>query len=175
MTDNQEEMFDVVDKNDRVIRTATRGEVHKNPALVHRSIGILVFRGDQLYLHKRSDGKDVLPGTWTCSVTGHVDSGETYDQAAERELREELGVAKKGEITEIAETVLRYPWETERMRFYRYDTTDELKPDSSEIAEGKYFDVTPELIETILLHMETTPCLKYICEEYLRGKAEARR
>ena len=33
------------------------------------------------------------PNTWTTSATGHVQYGETYRQAALRELQEELGIA----------------------------------------------------------------------------------
>ena len=36
--------------------------------------------------------KDMDPGTWDSSSSGHVDSGEDYHEAAIRELHEELGV-----------------------------------------------------------------------------------
>lgn len=37
-------------------------------------------------------GKDSSPGRWDSSASGHLDSGEAYDSAAARELREELGI-----------------------------------------------------------------------------------
>jgi 16S rRNA (adenine1518-N6/adenine1519-N6)-dimethyltransferase len=46
----------------------------------------------ELFLQKRSIWKDKNPGLWDSSSAGHVDSGETYLQAAERELSEELGI-----------------------------------------------------------------------------------
>ena len=38
--------------------------------------------------------KDRHPGVWDSSAAGHVDAGEDYDEAALRELEEELGVQR---------------------------------------------------------------------------------
>jgi len=86
------EIFDVVDAQNQVIGTATRGEVHANQ-LLHRSAHVLVFnkRGD-LLLQQRSRLKDVHPGLWDSSVAGHLDAGEDYPSAALRELDEEMGI-----------------------------------------------------------------------------------
>ena len=89
------ERFDVVDKNDRVIGSATRAECHKY-GLLHRGIFVLVVNNKgKILLQKRSMAKDTSPGLWTTSVSGHVDSGETYESAAKREMKEEIGVAAK--------------------------------------------------------------------------------
>ena len=45
-----------------------------------------------VYVQRRADWMGWYPGHWTLSVMGHVSSGETYEQAAERELWEELGI-----------------------------------------------------------------------------------
>ncbi len=87
-----EEFFDVVDARDEVIGRAPRREVHAR-GLWHRAVHVLVFDATgRLFLQKRSMRKDVAPGLWDSSCSGHVDSGETYDHAAERELGEELGL-----------------------------------------------------------------------------------
>lgn len=86
------EIFDVVDASDRVIGQAPRTLVHAKKWL-HRAVHILVRNSQgEVYLQKRSMKKDLLPGVWTTSASGHVDSGESYDSAAARELREELGI-----------------------------------------------------------------------------------
>ena len=36
--------------------------------------------------------KDTYPGAWDSSAAGHLDAGEDYNEAAARELREELGL-----------------------------------------------------------------------------------
>lgn len=87
-----DELFDVVDADDQVIGQATRAEVHARK-LFHRAVHILVFDSqNRLYLQKRSLLKDTCAGLYSTSCAGHVDAGETYDQAAVRELGEELGI-----------------------------------------------------------------------------------
>lgn len=168
-TDNQDEIFDIVDHRDRVIGQATRGEVHKNPALVHRCIIILVYRNDELFLQKRSMTKDAFPGVWTCSVAGHVDSGETYEEAAIREMQEELGIKALRPPSVIRERVMTYEHETERTKFFRYDDMTEapIVLDPNETSEGNFFPVTKELLKKIGTDMPATPCLKFLAETYL--------
>jgi isopentenyldiphosphate isomerase len=87
-----EEWFDVVNERDEVIRRATRREVHAT-GLWHRAVHILVFDAEgRVFLQKRSMLKDLSPGLWDSSCSGHLDSGEDYDTAAVRELAEEIGV-----------------------------------------------------------------------------------
>jgi 16S rRNA (adenine1518-N6/adenine1519-N6)-dimethyltransferase len=86
------ERFAVVDWEDRVVGDAPRATVHGDN-LLHRAVHILLFNGaGELFLQKRSRLKDRHPGVWDSSAAGHVDAGEDYDDAAARELREELGV-----------------------------------------------------------------------------------
>ena len=88
-----EEYFYVVDEDDNVIGAASREECHSNAKLIHRSVYIfLVNSRGEILIQKRSVNKDLYPGFYTASATGHVDYGEDYDDAAKRELREELGV-----------------------------------------------------------------------------------
>lgn len=89
---NPNEIFDVVDANDRVVGQATRADVHARK-LFHRAVHIFVFtpRGTAI-LQRRSLEKDTCPGLISTSCAGHVDAGESYDAAAYRELQEELGI-----------------------------------------------------------------------------------
>lgn len=87
-----EEWFDVVNERDEVIRRATRREVHAT-GLWHRAVHVLVFDAEgRVFLQKRSMLKDLSPGLWDSSCSGHLDAGEDYDAAAVRELGEEIGV-----------------------------------------------------------------------------------
>ncbi len=93
-SDNPDELFDLVDLDDRVIGIVRRGDAHRNPALVHRSVQVLVFSSDgRLLLQRRSQRKDLFPGYYCASASGHVAAGEDYESTAERELVEELGIA----------------------------------------------------------------------------------
>jgi len=88
-----DEFFDVVNERDEPIGRARRSEVHAR-GLWHRAVHVLVFDGSgRLFLQKRSMKKDLSPGLWDSSCSGHLDAGEDYDAAAMRELGEELGLA----------------------------------------------------------------------------------
>ena len=99
------EIFDVVDENDAVIGSKLRDEVHVNK-LRHRAVHIWIFNeSGELFLQKRSPWKLNHPDLWCSSTAGHVDSGESYEQAAHRELQEEIGVdAKLTKIWKIEAT-----------------------------------------------------------------------
>ena len=86
-----EEILDVVNERDEVTGRERRSEVHRR-GLSHRAVHVLVFNArGELFLQKRSMSKDTFPGVWDSSASGHLDTGEEYDTAAARELREELG------------------------------------------------------------------------------------
>ncbi|HZD72843.1 MAG TPA: NUDIX domain-containing protein [Actinomycetota bacterium] len=87
-----EEMVDLVDEDDRVIGRAPRSEVRRRN-LLHRGAGVLCRNsaGD-VYVHRRTDSKDVFPGLYDAFAGGMVASGESYEDAARRELAEELGI-----------------------------------------------------------------------------------
>lgn len=132
---NPDELFDVVDENDRVVGQATRADVHRR-RLLHRAVHILVAdaRGN-VVLQKRSLAKDTAPGLFSTSCAGHVDSGENYENAAQRELGEELGISAEA----AAGTCLLFAlppskelgWEFIRVYFLRHSGT--LVPAPSEI------------------------------------------
>jgi isopentenyl-diphosphate Delta-isomerase len=88
-----EEFFDVVDPDDRVIGRAPRSVVHAR-GLLHRAVHIFVFNARrELLLQLRSAEKDEYPLCYTSSASGHLSAGETYEEAAPRELQEELGIS----------------------------------------------------------------------------------
>lgn len=115
--DNPKEVFDLVDSDDRVIGQVLRGEAHRNPALIHRSVQILVFTSDgRLLLQRRSMSKDLFPGYFCASASGHVATGEDYTVTAERELIEELGVSAS--LTFIGKALIQSEPETEITALY---------------------------------------------------------
>jgi len=87
-----QELADVVDELDLVVRTVTRAEI-RALRLRHRAVFIAVIGSDgRLLIHQRSWAKDLWPGRWDLAVGGVVGSGESYAVAAVRELGEEIGV-----------------------------------------------------------------------------------
>lgn len=87
-----DELFDIVDDNDNVTGQALRSDVHAS-GLLHRGVHILLFNeGCRLLVQKRSADRKQYASLLDCSVSEHVKSGENYLEAAQRGLREEMGV-----------------------------------------------------------------------------------
>jgi len=145
------EIFDVVDLDDQVIGTATRAEVHAQ-RLTHRAVHVFIFnkRGD-LLLQKRSLLKDMCPGLWDSSVSGHLDSGESYETAVVRELTEEMGIASETAPEEIAKITpgVNTGWEHVKLYQLRYDGT--LRYPSAEVDAVMWFPLA-EITSWIASH-----------------------
>ena len=92
-SDNNEEMFPIVDEQGNILSAATRGECHNGSKLLHPVVHLHVFNSQgELYLQKRPEWKDIQPGKWDTAVGGHIDLGESVEMALKREAEEELGI-----------------------------------------------------------------------------------
>jgi 16S rRNA (adenine1518-N6/adenine1519-N6)-dimethyltransferase len=134
------ELFPVVDKNDRILRDASRSEVHGNN-LLHRAVHILIFNpAGEVYLQQRSRWKDRHPLKWDSSAAGHVNVAESYDETARRELEEELGISiplkKISKLPASERTDQEFVW------LYRGDVAGNLSPNRTEIETGAFFSQT---------------------------------
>ncbi len=90
--DSMIEWLDIVDEHDKVVGKAPRDQIHQENHW-HRSAHIVLFNSQgQVFVQLRSKNKDNSAGLWDTSAAGHVNSGESYEQCAVRELFEELGV-----------------------------------------------------------------------------------
>jgi len=137
---SSDEIVDVVDDTDRVVGQALRRDVRRDN-LRHRSVYILVFNSSgQLFAHRRTMTKDIFPGFWDVAVGGVLNAGETYDDGARREVREELGVDG---VTLRRLFPLRYDDERNRVAGVVYSCTCDgpFSLQASEIAEGMWMDL----------------------------------
>ena len=90
--DPADERVDVVDLDDRVIGVTTGPEMLARN-LRHRCAEILVRNtAGSVYMHRRTETKDVYPGMYDMVVGGVLASGESWDEGAARELAEETGI-----------------------------------------------------------------------------------
>jgi 8-oxo-dGTP pyrophosphatase MutT (NUDIX family) len=68
----------------------------ETPGVEHACVYIAVVNsGGEIYIQHRAGTKRLWPNCKTISVSGHVDPGETFEQAGVRETREELGIAMR--------------------------------------------------------------------------------
>jgi isopentenyl-diphosphate Delta-isomerase len=90
---NQEdELVLVVDESDNYLYSAAKADAHAKK-LWHRQVYVLITNSQgEILLQKRSPNRQFDPGKWTASVSGHVTHGDSYQDAACREAKEELGL-----------------------------------------------------------------------------------
>lgn len=136
--DDPNELFDLVDLQDRVIGQVRREDAHRNPSLLHRSVQVLVFGSDgRVLLQRRSQAKDLFPGFYCASASGHVMSGDDYATTATREIGEELGVVLP--LHYVGKALVRSQPETELTALFlaRCDGPFEFSP--TETDGGAFF------------------------------------
>ena len=135
----EEEWFPLVNEAGETVGKATRKECHSGSKLLHPVVHLHIFdAGGRLYLQKRSMRKDIQPGKWDTAVGGHVDFGETIEEALRREVREELGIKEF-----VPEFVMRYVFESaiekELVNTFRTIYEGPFQPDKEEIDEGRFW------------------------------------
>ncbi len=83
--------YPVVDSSDNVLFYANRKQIHED-YLKHRSIHVSIeVAGGLIFLQEKANGTENA-GLWSTSVSGHVEAKESYEDAAIREIYEELGI-----------------------------------------------------------------------------------
>lgn len=108
--------------------------------LLHGATGVVVTNSaGQVYVHKRTNIKDVYPGYYDFAAGGVIAAGEDPRLAAERELAEELG------ITDVPlEFVCEGDFADARTRFhaflYRATWDGPITHQASEVASGAWCD-----------------------------------
>jgi len=87
-----DEIVAIVDEKNNVIGAESRSTM-RSKGLIYRASYILVFNSkEQIFVQKRTLTKDVYPGYYDVATGGVVLAEETYEESAERELEEELGI-----------------------------------------------------------------------------------
>lgn len=86
------EKIAVVDMNDKIIGYEEKMYVHEL-GIPHRAFSILLFnKNNEVLLQRRALNKYHSPGEWTNTCCSHQRKNETLLQAANRRLKEELGI-----------------------------------------------------------------------------------
>lgn len=157
-----------VDENDIPIGQGSKVEANAN-GIVHRVVRVIVINSNgDILLQKRGDHVVNHPGKWDQSVGGHVDAGETYLEAAYREMKEEVGI-EDVELTEVTKYFTEVPANPPQRRFNMlysalYDGVVSI--DNDEVSDSKW--VTLEELEAWITRApdELTGGLIYAYEKY---------
>jgi isopentenyldiphosphate isomerase len=136
-----EDWVPLVDETGKIIGKATRKKVHSGPGMLHPVVHLQIINSKgEIYLQKRAVNKDVEPGKWDSSVGGHVDLGETIEQALLRETREELNLSGIHPVP-----MAQYKWESavESELVFSFTALYNAMPvfNKKEIDDGRYWSV----------------------------------
>ncbi|WP_190085811.1 NUDIX domain-containing protein [Streptomyces longisporoflavus] len=88
-----DEVVDRVDAQDRVLGPVSRRDAIREGWLHRVAVVVCHDRQGRILVHRRAGQVPRFPGYYEVGVGGAVGAGETYEQAAVRELDEELGVS----------------------------------------------------------------------------------
>ncbi len=105
------EHFDLVDEADNVIGLIPRSVAHEENRYIHRAASVMMWRWHfdeskqmnikQILMVRRNKNKKMNPNVWQAASSGHLLPGETYTEAARRQLREEVGAECARKITTL--------------------------------------------------------------------------
>jgi isopentenyldiphosphate isomerase len=163
-----EELLDIVDDQDRVLSRAPRSRVLRDYH-IHRAVMFFVFdEEERVFVNQRSDSKDVYPSYWSIAFGGHVLAGESYDAAARREIKEEVGL--DAPARQIGGFLKRTPDERENVKVYAVTAEQEPVLFADEIAQGRFMTLAEinEMIPRYDFLPETPDLLKILIEHTSR-------
>jgi len=150
-----DEWFDVLSPNGRILGQAPRTVCHEGPFLLHPVVHLHLFDSKgRLYLQRRSWSKSIQPGKWDTAVGGHVDAGEGVSEALIRESREELNIEGFKPVF-LKKYIWEYPIEAEQVHSFWTRWDREVITDPQEIEEGRFWDLS--LLQEEMNSGEFTP------------------
>lgn len=160
------EMHDLVDENDCVTGKTSKKEIVKK-RLLHRAVHVFIFnKHGMLALQKRSKHLPIGPSLLTSSAAGTVRSQESYDAAANRELKEEIGITTKLQVISKFRSNAGTTNVIGQLYIGKYDGKFRLDPD--EVESLTFFD-----LDSIKIALRNNPAIfsenfKNAFREYLK-------
>ena len=162
-SDNNNELFPIVDEDGNVLGKILRGEAHDGRKVLHPVVHLHLFNSKgELYLQRRPDWKPIQPGKWDTAVGGHISYGETVQEAFKREVMEELGISVPN-TTPMGHYVFESKVEKELVYVFRTVYDGPVNPSQDELAGGRFW--TMQEIKDALGKNILTPNLE---SEFLR-------
>ncbi|WP_084650544.1 NUDIX hydrolase [Desulfovibrio litoralis] len=87
------ELIEVLDNSGKTLMIMPRSELVKQELFFKAVLILFINKNKKIYIHKRAKHKKPYAGMWTCSATGFVKAGESFEEAAFRELFEEIAIS----------------------------------------------------------------------------------
>lgn len=160
-----DELVEHVDADGTVIGVVTRTRMRREN-LRHRSVAVIVTNSrGELLVHRRADHKDVYPGWWDLAAGGVVGVGESYADAAVRELAEEFGI----DADPVFVTAGHHDdvYAREICHVFRVLHAGPFRFDDGEVAEARF--VMPHELAELLDHERFVPGSVRMIGPYIDG------
>lgn len=161
----------IVNQKNKIVVYDTWQSCHSLNPKLHRGFTVLVFnKKGELLLQKRSQKKPLWPGFWD-GTSSHPQKGESFVQAAERRLEEEMGFTcklKKTDQFQYREKYknLGYEWEVCAVLEGRYD--GKIKPNPDEVGNYKWISISKLKKEIKLKPNDFAPWFKTIINKIIK-------
>nr|WP_208870042.1 NUDIX domain-containing protein [Streptomyces lydicus] len=159
-----DELVERVDDQDRVLGRVVSRQQAIREGWLHR-VAVTVCRDERgrILVHRRSERVSRFPGRYEVEVGGAANVGESYEQAAARELTEELGIRALPRLlfTFINRSGLSPHW----LGVHEAVVPDTVVPDPDEVAWHGWL-TEPEL-RSALLGWRFTPDSNEAFSRYL--------
>jgi len=137
MTEKIPAAFPVVDKNDKVMYPIYSKEALHHNKLMHRSVHVFIETFGRGFILQLKGRESENAGKWSSAVSGHVEYGEDYQDAAIRETKEELGLEiDSKELIRILKIDACEETNNEFVVLFTYlmnKDTESIKPDPEEV------------------------------------------
>lgn len=150
------ELIEIVDKDGNFTGEIMEKEKAHDKNLLHNEIGVFVLNDKkQVLLQKRSSIKRFDSNKWGLCA-GHVDAGESLEDAALREIKEELGIdVSLNDLYSFAEREFTIKSFNSHITYFFYIKCDKKEDEfiiqEEELSEVRWFDID-EIISMIKCH-----------------------
>ena len=140
------ELIEIVDENGNFTGQVMDKEEAHDKNLLHNEVGIFIINDKkEILLQKRSANKRFNPNKWGLCA-GHVDAYETLEEAALREIKEEVGLdVSIEELIPYCEKEVTIKDSNSHITYFYYvkcnKKEDEFIIQEEELSEVKWFNI----------------------------------
>ncbi len=125
-----------VKPDDSVVGPVERDRAHAE-GILHRSGMIFLVRSDgRILIQRRNAARKTYPESYDSSCSFHVTFGETYEEAAKRELIEETGVSAP--LTYLGKFTHYDPPENEMVAVFACNSDEQVHISKEEFSNAKF-------------------------------------
>jgi len=172
------ERYPVVNGNDEVIfQVNSKRELHVNNYR-HRAAHIFIETFGRGFVLQLKGENSENSGKWSSAVSGHVENGESYEEAAIREAKEELGLEiDRKELIQIAKISACEETNNEFVVLFTYlmnKDIEHIKPDPNEVENVIIVPLADVMRDTIKNPKDYSPAFVRLLDEWINHELDVK-